>query len=117
MNIGNFEPLALRKEIIKTNKNGQIIKANAIMIKYLITDNEKSKIAFSIRKKVAKANKRNKIKRRIREILRKTNLTTSFYCIIIAKQEVLEYSFKELEKEIIETLSKIEKNASKNFTA
>lgn len=111
---GKFSALALRRELIVTNRRGNIAHEPAISFKYIKSDSYK--LAFSVRKKVGCSVKRNWIKRRIREIVRKINLekvcAKPFYCIIIVKIEALSYSFDELEHEINQIFYKINKQLS-----
>jgi len=55
------------------------------------------KIGISVNKKIGKANVRNKLKRRIREIVRKDNLPKNYNnYIILTREGAQELSFEEL---------------------
>jgi len=51
MKIGTFSSLALKKEIVATNKKGILLKFNAFSLKFLFVPNNSNKIAFIVRKK------------------------------------------------------------------
>jgi ribonuclease P protein component len=66
-----------------------------------------SRLGVTITTKVApRANKRNKLKRWIREIFRHNanRLTANFDIVVIARQNASESTFEELEKQILGTL-------------
>ena len=108
MKVGKFGPLFLRNELINTNRHGILLRKNAIMIKFL--KSTENKCAFIVRKKFGNAPQRNKFKRQIREILRKTNLfdEKKIYCLIIAKNQALHYHFNELKNEMETMLTSIQ---------
>jgi len=68
------------------------------------------KIGFSINKKLGKANKRNLLKRRMKEITRLYIQIPSF-CnyVIMARNDAISLSFEELKNELIRLFTKYEK--------
>lgn len=67
------------------------------------------KIGYSVNKKEGKANKRNLLKRRLREIVRLNNLPKSYHNYILqAKMDACSLNFIEIEKELIELFGKID---------
>lgn len=119
---GKFKPLALRKELIATNKRGVAIHMNAFIIKYL--PSAENKMAFIVRKAFGNAVARNKIKRRIRMVVAKIDCEKADYnkidykmadykkihainFIIIAKTEAISYPFNKLEDEINQAFCRI----------
>ena len=70
---------------------------------------ETYKIGFSINKKLGKANKRNLLKRRMREIVRIFVQIPSF-CnyVVLAKENACKISFDELKTELVKLFKKYE---------
>ena len=59
------------------------------------------RIRYAISKKIAKANKRNKLKRRLREIVRKSEWPKNFHnYVIVAKVGATEIEYKDLQKQV-----------------
>lgn len=68
------------------------------------------KIGFSINKKLGKANKRNLLKRRLREIVRLHAKVLPFAnYVLLAKEGATALSFEELKKEVVRLFGKYEK--------
>lgn len=65
-----------------------------------------SRIGFSLSKKVGKAWKRNLIKRRLREIIRKNNLLLSagYDIIIIVRPKIKDIEYNAMEKSLLHAL-------------
>ena len=65
------------------------------------------KFGVAITKKFGKANKRNLIKRRIKEIIRLNieNLKLGYEMVILPKQNTLEISYTELEKSLLKLVN------------
>ena len=65
------------------------------------------KIGFSVSKKIGKATVRNKVKRRMKEIVRINNLAKNYNnYVLMAKEGIHNLTFLELEKEIKEIFNK-----------
>ena len=60
-------------------KKGKKKSTNNFTLFYLASKFENYKIGYSISKKQGKACKRNKLKRRLKEIVRKNNLTKNYF--------------------------------------
>lgn len=68
------------------------------------------KIGFSINKKLGKANKRNLLKRRLREIVRLEAKVLPFAnYVLLAKEGATALSFENLKKEVVRLFEKYEK--------
>ena len=77
------------------------------VILYLLSgDQENNRVGFIVKKSIGKAVQRNKIKRRLREIwrLKGKEIITGSDIIILAKKEILEASFAEIEQEVVRLL-------------
>lgn len=70
---------------------------------------ESYRIGFSVSKKLGKANKRNKLKRRLKEISRR-DLKIPSFCnfVVLAKDGACELSFADIQKEMIKLFGKYE---------
>lgn len=102
--------LKKEKEIARVFKKGQASYNKIIGIKAIKTDNLKSRLAVIVGLKVSKkAVIRNKIKRRIREILRPIiiNLPTSYDLIAIALKGIEKAEFKEIKEAINKNLAQL----------
>ena len=88
----------------------QSMKSKYISIYYDKT-NENNKYGITIPKKIGKANIRNKIKRRIKNIIitNEKNIQIGFNYVIIVKEAALELSYQALEEEILNILKKVGK--------
>lgn len=101
--------------IIKDNSDFErIIKNNrSFKYKYYIIYLEKLnndtpyKFGLSVSKKITNAVGRNKIKRRLKDIIDKNNYQKGFNCIIIVKKEILFKSYQEMKIDLNEAFNKI----------
>ena len=70
---------------------------------------ENYKIGFPINKKLGKANKRNLLKRRMREITRTSiNVLPYFNYVVLAKENATDLSFEQIQKELTFLFKKYE---------
>ena len=102
-----------KEKIIKENqKFTEIINQNnSIKNKYYSIYYEKSEVnkyGITIPKKIAKANVRNRIKRRIKDIIIKNekDIQKNFNYVIIVKKAILELNYKNMEIELINLIKK-----------
>lgn len=70
------------------------------------------KIGFSISKKLGKANKRNKLKRRMKEIVRNLQIPSFCNYVVLAKENATALEFEPLKKELERLFGKYEKKKS-----
>ncbi|HQF57338.1 MAG TPA: ribonuclease P protein component [Candidatus Magasanikbacteria bacterium] len=92
--------------------NAQIWKINPEKYPKRNYSLEDLKIGFVVSKKLSKsAVIRNKIKRQMREIVRlilkKTKLKKGYFLLILAKKEILEANYLEIEKSLEQLLKKV----------
>lgn len=66
------------------------------------------KFGITISKKIVNAVGRNKIKRQIKNILDKKNYQNNFNCIIIVRKGILNKSYKEMENDLFEIVTKLD---------
>jgi ribonuclease P protein component len=98
--------LKKEKEFETVFKGGRMFKGDIIFLKYLANGTDKTKVGFVVSKKVSKlAVERNKIKRRMREIvrLRKKDLKEGLSIIFIALPSSRNKGCEDIKKDI-ETL-------------
>ena len=84
------------------------VKNNYFVI-YYRENNLFNRYGISIPKKTGKANIRNKIKRRIKNIidLNEFSIQSSYDYVIIIRKRLLELNYQEIEKELIVLIEKI----------
>ena len=105
---------------LSNNKEFQnLIKKKKISNKYITIyfgkldnkDNKKLNISFSVKKKIGNAVKRNKIKRRLRDIIndavKKISINFNFSFLVIAKSTMLNNEFRNIKETIFQDLKKI----------
>ncbi|MDD4358411.1 MAG: ribonuclease P protein component [Candidatus Pacebacteria bacterium] len=94
--------LTKKKDFDRVYKKGRGIRSDSLFLKILENDKEKTRIGIVISKKVSKkAVERNKIKRRIREIVRKMDFCKGFDIIVVAYPNAKEKDFEGIKQEII----------------
>jgi len=101
-----------KEHIVKSNIDFQrIIKNNKPYkyrdyIIYLEKTTEKNyRFGFSVGKKIGHAVTRNKIKRQLRNIVRKKDYQNGFNCIIIVGSNILKKSFQQMEEDLYKVLT------------
>jgi ribonuclease P protein component len=93
--------LTQKKDFDRVFKKGRGIKSNSLFLKILENNKECTRIGIIVSKKVSKkAVERNKIKRRIREIIRKIDFCKGFDIILITYPNIKEKDFKGISEEI-----------------
>ena len=81
------------------------------MVLYATTSKTKDiKVGFAVTKKIGKAIKRNLVRRRLREIVKKQlpNLKQNYNIILVARDNVSNFSFEELSKQFSDLVKKAE---------
>ena len=108
-----------KKDIIKKEQefteiiNSYPYMKNNYYIIYYRKNKEHNRYGISVPKKTGKANVRNKIKRRIKNIidLNEKNMHNSYDYVIIVRKRLVELKYKEMEESLITLINKIgEKN-------
>ena len=100
--------LKKRKQFKWTFKNGKTEFEKHMSVVYVKTKTKDVKIGFSVTKKVGKAVVRNKKKRQMREAVSKNIEKFSGYhtLIFVARPNIIEADFFEIEKEILSLIKK-----------
>lgn len=91
-------------------KKGRIISNEFLFLKFVKNNLAVSRSGFIISKKISKnATVRNRIKRRLREIIRKRldNIKAGFDIIIVAKPRIVNKDYLEIREGVEELLRKV----------
>ena len=101
----------LNQEIIKTKKKKESLKDNNTDDNEINKDNKKLNISFVTKKKLGNAVKRNKIKRRLRNILneavKKISINFNYSFLVIAKSSMLNNEYKLIKETLFQDFEKI----------
>ena len=100
--------LKKKKQFTYIYKKGKRV-SNKFLTLFVLTSKYKSyKIGYSVSKKIGKATVRNKVKRRLKEIVRLSSLPQS-NCnyVLMAREGIENLDFKNLEKQVKDIFSKI----------
>lgn len=90
-------------------KNGKSVSDKNMVIVFCQNRNGKPKVGFSISKKYGKAVKRNKIRRRLREIVYKRydTLDSRYNYVFLPRNSCAEITFSEIVRSVERLISKI----------
>ena len=112
----------MKSKILALSKNEEfknLLKQKKISNKYVTIffgkldnkDNKRLNISFSVKKKIANAVKRNKIKRRLRNIVndavKKISINFEFSVLVIARESMLNNEYKIIKETLFQDLEKI----------
>jgi len=102
-----FSTIKKKIDFEKLRKEGRLLK-NKYLILYILPQKQEMNIraGFGIGKKIGKAFQRNKIRRVLKEILRKVSVPYAIDVFIIARPSVLRASFADIKKELEKSLEK-----------
>ena len=114
----------MKSKILALSKNEEfkkLLKKKKVSNKYVTIffghlngrDKKRFNISFVTKKKIGNAVKRNKIKRRLRNIMndayKEISINLSYSYLVIAKPTMLNSEFKEIKETLFEELRKIKK--------
>ncbi len=112
----------MKSRIVALSKNEEfksLLKKNKVSNKYVTIffgklnnkNNKKFNISFSVKKKIGNAVKRNKIKRRLRNIMndasKKIPINFDYSYLVISKTSMLNNDFKNIKETLIREFEKI----------
>ncbi len=112
----------MKSKIVALSRNEEfksLLKKKSISNKYVIIffgklqskSNKKLNISFSVKKKIGNAVQRNKIKRRLRNIMneaiKKISINLDFSFLVIAKSTMLKSEFKNIKETLFQDFEKI----------
>lgn len=90
-------------------------KKNNYFVIYYKENKETTRYGISVPKKTGKANIRNKIKRRIKNIIdhNEKNVHNAYDYVIIIRKRILELNYSQMEDQLISLMKKIGENYEK----
>ena len=112
----------MKSKIVALSKNKEfksLLKKKKVTNKYVIIffgrldqkNNKKLNISFSVKKKIGNAVKRNKIKRRLRNIMndavKKISINLNYSFLVIAKSSMLNNEYKIIKETLFQDFAKI----------
>ena len=112
----------MKSKIVALSKNEEfksLLKKKKVSNKYATIyfghlkkkNNNKLNISFSVKKKIGNAVKRNKIKRRLRNIMneavKKISINLNFSFLVIGKSTMLNREFKDIKEILFQEFKKI----------
>ena len=102
-----FDTIKRKIDFEKLRKKGRLLK-NKYLILYILPQNKEMKIraGFGIGKKIGKAFQRNKIRRVLKEILRKVSVPYAIDVFIVVRHSILKAGFTDIKKELEKSLEK-----------
>ena len=102
-----FDTIKKRRDFEKLRKKGRVLK-NKYLILYILPQKESRvlRAGFGISKKTGKAFQRNKIRRILKEILRKVSIPFAIDVFIIARSTIIQADYGEIKKELEESLGR-----------
>ena len=96
-----FDTLNKRSDFEKLRKQGRILKNKYLLLYVLPSTNTRTlRAGFAIGKKTGKAFQRNKIRRVLKEILRKVSIPYSIDIFIIVRNTIVGAGYSELKREL-----------------
>ena len=99
--------LRKNKQFSYLYKKGEKFYTRHLILFKICSKFKNYKIGFSVSKKIGKANVRNKVKRRMKEIVRVNNFAKDYNnYVLMAKEGIENLSFLDLRKEIEEIFNK-----------
>ncbi len=112
----------MKSKIVALSKNEEfksLLRKKKVSNKYVTIyfgklekkDNKKLNISFSVKKKIGNAVQRNKIKRRLRNIMndavKKLSINFNFSFLVIAKSTMLSSEFKNIKKTLFQEFKEL----------
>ncbi|MFW6305881.1 MAG: ribonuclease P protein component [Bacillota bacterium] len=96
-----MDRLKKKRDFNRVYNRGKSLATGNLVLYYFPNNLSENRVGFSISKKIGKAVVRNKIRRRLKEILRiKKNIKKSYDFIIIARKPVTGLDYTGMERDI-----------------
>jgi ribonuclease P protein component len=102
-----FVTIKRKIDFEKLRKKGRLLK-NKYLILYILPQKKEinTRAGFGIGKKIGKAFQRNKIRRVLKEILRKVSVPYAIDVYIVVRHSILKAGFSDIKKELENSLEK-----------
>ncbi len=97
------------KQFKQIFEQGQKVIAPAFVVLYLKNDIQDTGLGFITSKKLGKAVRRNRIRRRLKELFRLTNLPVGYDFIVIGRNRAFYQDFHEMQKDLENLLKDVNK--------
>lgn len=96
----------------KVYSQGKSVADRNMVIYYLKSDLEKSRIGFTVSKKVGKAVVRNRVRRLFREACRLNleKISDGFDYVLLARRSAADLNYRQVEDSLLKLLKKINNN-------
>lgn len=103
-----FETLSKKRDFEKLRKEGKEFRSKYLVL-YILPQKGQHKLraGFGIGKKIGKAFQRNKIRRILKEVLRKVSIPFGIDVFIIARKPILDIGYHDIKEELEKYLKKI----------
>ena len=92
--------LTKRSEFAAVSRYGRVWRSRLLVVRARRHDREDARFGLSVSKRVGNAIVRNRVKRRLREILRHTDVIPGWDIVISARQEAAAAAFAELRRSL-----------------
>ncbi|NLK08873.1 MAG: ribonuclease P protein component [Firmicutes bacterium] len=101
-----MERLTLPADFRRVYAQGKIVKHRLVVLHYLANGQGTTRVGFSVSKKLGNAVNRNRIKRRLREIMRKQSplLKPGYDLVVSARIQCRNAAFREVKQAVDATL-------------
>ncbi len=101
--------LKKNREFTRVYSKGKSYATSNLVLYSLLNGFSENRVGFSISKKIGKAVVRNKLKRRLKEIIRlEDNLKKGYDLVFIARKPIVELDYRRLKKDVVKLLKKAE---------
>ena len=108
-----MQPVRLkkRKQFVRVTNQGRKLVSSGLILLYGPNNTDKNGVGFTVTKKVGNAVTRNRIRRRLREVVRlglPKFKKTGYDLVLIGRQSTFDRPFKQLQKDFAYVLKGIE---------